>query len=215
MPAAISSPRLALLPPKSAPSARRRSASGRLCAALTGTAGAVEDRHAPVEPSTRSIWPVPIRDGGAPGADHGRQPVLARDDRRVGHDPADVGDGRLDLGEDRRPGRRGDRADEDLAGADVGDLVAGLDHPGRTLDLARRGGRPRARGRVLARAPTPAALRGDAPEHHVIGSLTDSGIAPSAGGGVHSRELLEQLLAARDDRRPVVRARAAARRSPR
>ena len=46
------------------------------------------------------------------------------------------------------------------------------------------------------------------------GSFTSSGMAPIAGGGVQSREPLDDLLAARDDRRPVLRAERLAARGP-
>ena len=42
--------------------------------------------------------------GGSPGPDHRRQPVLARDDRRVRHDAADVRDRAADLAEHWGPG---------------------------------------------------------------------------------------------------------------
>ena len=74
----------------------------------------------PVFPSTRTLLAVPDLLGPEPGPDHCGQPVLARDDRGVGHDPADVRDRALDPREHGRPARRGDRTHQNLAGAHSG-----------------------------------------------------------------------------------------------
>src|ERR687891_500351 len=86
IPPAISSPRLALLPPKSAASAERRSASARVCTASGGSAR-IEDRH--LAGCAVHAQPLSGRDAGrcGAGANHGGEAVLARDDRRGGHDP--------------------------------------------------------------------------------------------------------------------------------
>jgi hypothetical protein len=64
--------------------------------------------------STRSaISPDPLR--RAARADHGRQPVLAGDDRGVRHDPARIEDGGGQFSEHGRPTRRAEGRDEDLA----------------------------------------------------------------------------------------------------
>ena len=111
-----------------------------------------------------------------------------------------------DLREDRRPRRRGDAAHEDLAVADVGDLVR---------PTARRARGPRRR-RAKPAAPfssvPPSCWRAHSCTRSVvtphsmivIGSVIASGVTPSAGGGVHSASRSRSLLAACDDRRPVL-----------
>ena len=135
-PAASSSPRFALLPPNAvgvgSPQLGERAGEGGAHAA------SVEDR----DDAGRAVDAdrLPGLDLGrrAAGPDDGGQPVLAADDRGVRHDAADVGDDGLDVGEDRRPGRRRDRADEDVPVAHAGDLLD-VDHdPRDALDGARR-----------------------------------------------------------------------------
>src|ERR1700677_1500203 len=53
--------------------------------------------------------------GAERGAGDRGQAVFAAHDGRVAHDPADVGDGRGDLAEHRRPARRSQRGHQDLA----------------------------------------------------------------------------------------------------
>src|SRR6266487_1055146 len=77
--------------------------------------------------------------GGLPGADDGRHTVFPGDDRGVRHRPADVGNGRLDLPEHRSPARRGHRADENLALADLADVIHIPQHASDALDHPRRG----------------------------------------------------------------------------
>src|SRR5206468_3149330 len=98
--------------------------------------GSVQHRdHAAV---TVYPHPLPRRDppGGLAGADYRGHAVLARHDGRVRHGAADVGDGGLDLAEDRPPAGRGHRADEDLPVPDLADLVDVTQHPGGALDDA-------------------------------------------------------------------------------
>ena len=101
----------------------------------------LEDRHrCPRPPSTRMRWPSLILRRRRAGADHRGQAVFARDDGHVAHRSADVGDRRADLLEDRRPGRVGHLADEDVALLDAADLGDRLDHPRGAFDHARAGG---------------------------------------------------------------------------
>ena len=201
--AAISSPRVALLPPNEALSSRRRSAR------RSGVTGAGHSRivTVPAVPSTRMRCPVLICEVARPVPDDGGQPVFTADDRGMGHDAADVGDRRLDLREDRRPGGRGDAADEDLALADVADLARRLDDAGEAFDHPRRGrGAAQLRATLLVPRPLVDSLRRHAPEHdqrrvhHHLGHCADRRRRRPVG------EPLEQLAPLRDDRRPVLRA---------
>src|SRR5262245_13890051 len=147
-------------------------------------------------------------------ADDGRQTVLAAHDRCMRHHPADVGYDRGHLREDGRPGRRRDAADEDFAVPHVGELADGLHDPRNALDDSRRRRRPaELRAAVLAPRPLADALGGEAPqhvEHRVVHLL---GRCPDRRRRSPVAEPLEDLLAAGDDRRPVLRAdRRAARR---
>ena len=197
------------MPPNSGSSARRSSVSGRVCSAPAPVrpAVAVEDRHdAGGAVHAQPLAGLDPRRRGA-GADHGRQPVLARDDRGVGHDPADVRDRRGDLGEDRRPGRRGDRADEDLARAHRVEVAEPAHHARRPLDLpGRRRRAVQLAGPVVGPSPLLEALRGDPPEHHHDRVVHRLGHPAEGGRRRPLVEPLEQLLAPRHDRRPVVRA---------
>ena len=143
----------------------------------------------PVEPSTRIRLPGLDLRRRAAGADDGRQPVLAADDRGVRHDAADVRDHRLDLREDRRPGRRGD------AGRRGSRRRGRRRSPRRRSRRARRPrrrpARPRRRSRrraaLLRAAPTSWTRCVVTPQSMIsIGSVIASGIAPMAGGGVQS-----------------------------
>src|ERR1700693_3785379 len=71
-----------------------------------------------------------------PGADHCRHPVLAADDRRMAHDPPNIGDAALDLGESRRPGRRSGRRHQDLSFLQLPHFQHRLADPGATVDDA-------------------------------------------------------------------------------
>ena len=129
------------------------------------------------------------------------------------HHAADVSHSRLDLREDRRPGGRGDAAHQDLALADVGDLVHGLHHAGGTFHDAGRSRRADQLGgvRILGARPLLHALRSHAPEHD------RHRVRDHFGGDAHGRrrgpvgQLGEQLLAPGRDWRPVARP---ARRTP-
>ena len=210
-PAASSSPSDALLPPKRGASARRRSASGRVCAHPAPSPSRIVT--VPVEPSTRRRWPVSIRAVAVPVPTTAGSPYSRRDDRGVGHDPADVGDGGRDLGEDRRPRRRGDRAHEDLPGAHRVEVAEPAHHAGRALDLAGRGRRAAQLARRRRRPrPLLEALRRDAPEHHHDRVVHRLGHRAERRRRRPVAEPLEQLLAARHDRRPVVPGRAPGRR---
>ena len=70
--------------------------------------------------------------------DHGRDPELARQDGRVRGRPAGVGDEPGDLGEQDDPGRVGHLADQDVAVADVVEVVDRADDPRDPLDDPRR-----------------------------------------------------------------------------
>ena len=160
----------------------------------------------PLVPSTRRRWPVLMREVAVPVPDHGREAVFARDDRRVRHDPADVGDGRLDLAEDRRPGRRGDRADQDLAVAHLRELLQRAHHARRALDLAgrRRVAAELRPGPVLRPRPGLQAFLGHAPEHHHHRVVDRLGHRPEGRRRSPRLEPLEQFLAPVDDRRPAI-----------
>src|SRR5215831_1334178 len=140
IPAAVISPRLAAFPPTAGRSPPRTSASGRTRSGkVTSGRSADDGDHAAV---TVDAYPLPGPDplGRLAGSDHRGHAVLARDDGGVGHGPADVGHGGLDLAEDGSPARRGHRADEDLPVADLADLVDILQDPGGAFhDAGRRG----------------------------------------------------------------------------
>src|SRR5690606_34553775 len=77
--------------------------------------------------------------GGGTGPGDRGQAVLAADDGRVAHHAADIGDGGLDLAEDRTPRRCGDRCNQDLALLDLGEVIGLHDHACTSLDQARGG----------------------------------------------------------------------------
>ena len=135
--AAMSSPSMALFPPNDELSSRRRAASGSVWPPVLTRASS------PCRPTRRRGCAAPSRSARWRGRCRRRRGgVLAADDRGVRHDAADVRHRRLDLREDRRPGGRGDAADEDLALAHVADLTRRLDHARDPFDDARRGGVP-------------------------------------------------------------------------
>src|SRR4029077_11430406 len=106
--------------------------------------------------------------GGGPGADDGGQSELARDDRGVAHRAANVGYRTGDLLEDRRPGRVGDLADENVPLAHAHDLLHRLHHARRALGHAAGGGiAADLAARTLPRGAQPGVqtLARDAPEH--------------------------------------------------
>src|SRR6185437_600555 len=117
-------------PPRQAPGG-----AGWSCADRPGRShpGPFEDRHEP----RVAIDPQPVTGvdhlGPDPGGGHRWQPVLTRDDRGMGHDPAAVRYGRDDPGEDDRPARRGERADEDLTVAKLVQLFHLAYDPGHAL----------------------------------------------------------------------------------
>ena len=144
----------------------------------------------------------------AAGTHDRRQAVLTADDRGMGHDAADVRDHRLDVREDRRPGRRRDRADEDVAVAHVSDLPH-VDHDARDA-LDRRPATPAlpsARDRPPPGSPT-ARTRSVVMPQSMFSTGSSDRLGHDADGGRRSPvlESLEDLLAACDDRRPVLRA---------
>src|SRR5690606_33620481 len=75
----------------------------------------LEDGHHPATAVDADALPVPDPLRRLAGADHRREAVLARDDRHVAHGSTDVRHGAADLLEDRRPGRVGHLAHEDVA----------------------------------------------------------------------------------------------------
>ena len=84
-------------------------------------------------------------------SDDSRKAVFPRDDGRVTHDAADIGDGGDDLAEDRRPARRRRRRDEDVPLLELVELLGPKDHPRAALDDARGAREPVEYGRVVAR----------------------------------------------------------------
>ena len=176
----------ALAAERSARRSRRSSASAPRCRRLRHSRRA--SSRCPRCRRRGSCWPVRICEVARPvpttaGSPYSRHTIAAWDMTP----PMSVTVG-LDLREDRRPRRRGDAADEDLAVTDVGDLARRPDDARDALDHARR-----RRGAVqLARrprlvAPTRCTRSVVTPQSMiVIGSVIASGIAPSAGGGVHS-----------------------------
>ena len=97
-------------------------------------------------------------------ADHGRDTEFARQHGRMRGQAAGVGDQPGDLGEQHDPGRVGHLADQDVALADLVELVDGADHPGDALDDARRAAEP-----VTARSSSAALVEplGEAPVDEV------------------------------------------------
>src|SRR5450756_13700 len=143
-PALTSSPSEAPLPPTSAaaPASASGSTSGELMLCLPLAPGRARSSQHP-DGAAVAVHPHPVAGpdplGGVTAPDDGGHPVLARDDRRVRHRAADVGDRGLDLREHRGPGRRGDRDDEDLPFAQRGDLRHVAQHPCDALDDPGRG----------------------------------------------------------------------------
>ena len=116
-------------------------------------------------PSTVTRMPGPQAGGGVAAADDGGNAVLARDDRCMGRGAADVGDDRRRAREQRRPRRRGERRDEDLARLQLVEVVPATDdadEPGHAAGRCRDAAddrRPSDRRRRQAAGTIPEARR--------------------------------------------------------
>ena len=158
---------------------------------------------------------------GVAGTDDRGQPVLARDDRGVRHDPADVRDRRGDRAEHRRPARGGHGGDEDLPGLKLAEPRGVEDHPRRPFD---RPGRRTAEAPVIVVRPSSPgpraaqafvhALGRDPPQHdrHRLGDRLGDGAERRWWREPPHR--LHDPLAPLHDRRPVAGAAAFRARRP-
>src|SRR5699024_6406165 len=104
---------------------------------------------------------------GIAGTGHGRQIVFAADNGCVAHHAADIGDGGLDLAEDRTPARRGNRSHQDLPGLDFGEFIGVHDDTCGAFDFARRSRHALelAGVTVVTGKPLVDLFGGDAPQH--------------------------------------------------
>lgn len=93
---------------ESVPPAPTQSARAMACTSFT----------VPAPPST-----VPQQPGCVARRHYGGDPVLRRDDGRVRQDAAGVRHECAQAGEKHRPDGRGDGADQDIAGLDLGELI--------------------------------------------------------------------------------------------
>ena len=163
IPAAISSPRLALLPPKSAVVGGAQVGERRVCTALRPRRGS--SRARPIRRRASAARSDPR--GRRAGADHRGQPVLAETIAAWDMIPP------MSVTVAPILEKIGAHAGEVIVqtrispARTVGDVAERRDHPRRPLDLARRGGRAaQLAPPSCARAHSCSALRGDAPEHH-------------------------------------------------
>src|SRR3569832_1539905 len=134
IPALVSSPRLAPLPPTVSVSERAISAKVRTKDEVTRASSKNGyDAAIAIDPQ-----PLACRDAlcGLTGANDRGQAVFASDDCRVRHRPTDIRHGRLDAAEHRSPAWVGDRADQNLTVEDLSDICGGLQHTGDTFDDA-------------------------------------------------------------------------------
>src|SRR6478736_305424 len=168
----------------------------------------LEDRHDPAPAVDADALAVLDLGGGAAGADHRGQAVLAGDDGHVAHRPADVRHRGADLLEDRAPGRIGHLAHEDVALLDAADLGDRLDHPRRAFDHPVAGGEALELVGVGVGAfvePGIEVLAGDAPQHNDRGVVDHVGHRAERGRGGVLAPFLYRRLALGDDGRPVRR----------
>src|ERR1019366_1248251 len=134
--------------------------------------------------------------------------VLAANDRRMAHDPANIGDAGLDLGEGRRPGRRSSWRHQDLPFLQLPDFRHCLADAGSALDDAGAAGEAFEFGDavgildLLHRRPICQRLVGHAPKHN--GERLLDHVRRSANGGrrVPFLELLHDALAPENLLRP-------------
>src|ERR1017187_4290415 len=143
-----------------------------------------------------------------PGADHCLEPVLAADDRRMAHDPANISDAGLDLGESRRPGRRSGWRHQDLSFLQLPHFRHRLADPGAALDDAGAAGEALEFGDavgildLLHRRPIRQRLVGHAPKHDGERLLDHFRRGADGGRRTPFLELLHHVLAPQNLLRP-------------
>ena len=133
----------------------------------------------PVLPSTVTRCPSLRSGGGVAGADHRRDPVLPGDDRRMGEDPAAVGDQRAHAREHDRPGRGRHRAHHHVARPDLAELVLAHHHPHRAACIDR--------AMPVCRPQRPRPVRSRGSPNNWAMPPQDAWLTRRAGGGSRSK----------------------------
>src|SRR3954466_6560783 len=205
--------RPAALPPTRSTGSDAAAARSRTWAMrVSGRAGPVENGDRPGRTVDADEIAGRHAARGMARAEHGGDPVLAAEDGGVRHRPAHVGDDGADVREDGCPGRRGGRADEDLACAHLGNLGGGEDDADPALHPA-RGGRDAAQlvgSAVVLAQPALDRLGGD-PELRPDESAEVVGHRPEGGLGDPRPQRRHDRLTPLDGRLPVRVARRARR----